>query len=148
MARDDNGAGIVIVAFVLGAVTGAAVALLMRAGDRRGARRILAEKAREGGRKAARRARQGRELWDRQRENISTANSSNEARKAYEQARGAQPRGRRQGSGCERRSPRYSGGRRGHDDHGARADRRDRVPGAGALQVRELMATVQNDIRP
>ena len=49
MARDDGGAaGTVIVAFVLGAVTGAAVALLMAPATGEETRRVLAEKAREG----------------------------------------------------------------------------------------------------
>ena len=49
MARDDgNAAGTIIVAFVLGAVTGAAVALLMAPTSGEETRRILAEKAREG----------------------------------------------------------------------------------------------------
>jgi gas vesicle protein len=91
MARDDNGAGTVIVAFVLGAVTGAAVALLMAPATGEETRRILSEKAREGRDKAGAAARQGRELWDRQRDNISTA--IERGKEAYEQARGAQPPG-------------------------------------------------------
>ena len=91
MARDDNGAGTVIVAFVLGAVTGAAVALLMAPATGDETRRVLSEKAREGREKAGAAARQGRELWDRQRDNISTA--IERGKEAYEQARGAQPPG-------------------------------------------------------
>ena len=85
MARDDNGAATVIVAFVLGAVTGAAVALLMAPATGEETRRLLAEKAREGRDKAGEAARQGRELWNRQRENLSTA--FERGRDAYEQAR-------------------------------------------------------------
>ena len=49
MARDDDGAaGTVILAFVLGTITGAAVALLMAPTSGEETRRLLAEKAREG----------------------------------------------------------------------------------------------------
>ena len=49
MARDDsNAAGTVIVAFVLGAITGAAVALLMAPASGEETRRKLSERAREG----------------------------------------------------------------------------------------------------
>jgi gas vesicle protein len=89
MARDDGGAATVVVAFVLGAVTGAAVALLMAPATGEETRRLLAEKAREGRDKAGEAARQGRELWNRQRENLSTA--FERGREAYEQARGTNP---------------------------------------------------------
>ena len=49
MARDDGGAaGTAIVAFVLGALTGAAGALLMAPASGDEPRKILAERAREG----------------------------------------------------------------------------------------------------
>jgi gas vesicle protein len=49
MARDDSGAaGTVIVAFVLGAITGAAVALMMAPTTGEEMRRKLSERAREG----------------------------------------------------------------------------------------------------
>lgn len=86
MARDDNGAGTVVVAFVLGALTGAAVALLMAPASGEETRRILADRAREGRDRAGEAARQGRELWDRQRENLS--NAFERGKEAYEQARG------------------------------------------------------------
>ena len=74
MARDDGGAaGTVVVAFVLGAITGAAVALLMAPASGEETRRMLAEKAREGREKAGEAAQKGRELWERQRETLSTA---------------------------------------------------------------------------
>ena len=87
MARDDGGgaAGTVIVAFVLGAVTGAAVALLMAPATGEETRRVLADKAREGRQRATDAARQGREFVNRQRENISSA--IDRGREAYEQAR-------------------------------------------------------------
>jgi len=96
MTRDDGGAaGTVIVAFVLGAVTGAAVALLMAPASGEETRRMLAEKAREGREKANEAAQKGRELWDRQRETLSTAFERGTA--AYEQARAAQPPGKAPG---------------------------------------------------
>ena len=92
MSRDDGGAaGTVIVAFVLGAITGAAVALLMAPASGEETRQLLAEKAREGREKAGEAAQKGREIWDRQRETLTTA--FERGKEAYEQARGAQPPG-------------------------------------------------------
>ena len=66
MARDDGGAaGTVVVAFVLGALTGAAVALLLAPATGEETRRILSEKAKEGREKAADAARQGKEFLNR-----------------------------------------------------------------------------------
>ncbi len=87
MARDDSGsAGTVIVAFVLGAITGAAVALLMAPATGESTRRMLADKAREGREKASEAARQGREFVNRNRETFTTA--IERGREAYQQARG------------------------------------------------------------
>ncbi len=89
MTRDDGGAaGTVVVAFVLGALTGAAVALLLAPTTGDETRRILAEKAKEGREKAQDVARQGREFVNRQRDNLSSA--IDKGREAYNQARGAQ----------------------------------------------------------
>jgi gas vesicle protein len=88
MARDDNGAGMVMLAFLMGAATGAAVALLMAPASGEETRRVLADKAREGRERANDAARQGRELWDRQKQTISTA--LERGKEAYEQARSAQ----------------------------------------------------------
>lgn len=89
MARDDSGAGTVVVAFVLGAITGAAVALLMAPATGEETRRLLAEKAKEGRDRAGEAARQGRELWNRQRENLNQA--FERGREAYEQTRAGSP---------------------------------------------------------
>lgn len=87
MARDDSSAaGTVIVAFVLGAVTGAAVALLMAPASGEETRRILSDKAREGRDRAEEAARQGREFLNRQRDTVSSA--IERGREAYNQARG------------------------------------------------------------
>jgi len=89
MAHEDNGAGTVIAAFVLGALTGAAVALLMAPATGEETRRLIADKAREGRERANEAARQGREVWNRQRDTLNTA--FERGREAYEQARtGAQ----------------------------------------------------------
>jgi len=91
MAREDSGAGTVVVAFVLGAITGAAVALLVAPASGEETRRMLAEKAREGREKAGEAARQGRELWSRQKETL--ANAFERGREAYNQARTTTPPG-------------------------------------------------------
>ena len=86
MARDD---GTVILAFVLGAVTGAAVALLMAPTSGEEARRLISERAREGRERAEEAARQGREFINRQKETLNSA--IERGREAYNQARGANP---------------------------------------------------------
>jgi gas vesicle protein len=91
MANNDSGAGTVVVAFVLGAITGAAVALLMAPATGEETRRMLIEKAREGRDRAGEAARQGRELWNRQRETLN--NAFDRGREAYQQARNATPPG-------------------------------------------------------
>ena len=92
MTRESGGdAGTVILAFVLGAVTGAAVALLMAPATGEDTRKRLAERAREGADRAREVAGQGRALWNRQRETIATA--VERGREAYQQARGAQTPG-------------------------------------------------------
>ena len=85
MARDDSAAGTVITAFVLGAITGAAVALLMAPATGEELRRKLAEKARESADAANEAARQGREFVNRQRENVTQA--VERGREAYQQAK-------------------------------------------------------------
>ena len=78
-------------AFVLGAVTGAAVALLMTPMSGEEARRILGERARDGRERAEEAARQGREFLNRQRETLTSA--VERGREAYNQARAATPPG-------------------------------------------------------
>jgi gas vesicle protein len=86
MARDDGGAaGTMVVAFVLGALTGAAVALLLAPASGEETRRILSEKAKEGRDKASDAARQGREFLNRHRDTLSSA--IERGREAYNQAR-------------------------------------------------------------
>ena len=72
MARDDGGAGSVLLAFLLGAVSGAAVALLYAPVTGRETREFLGEKAREGRERANEAAAKGRQMFNQGRETIST----------------------------------------------------------------------------
>jgi gas vesicle protein len=83
---EDRGAGGVMVAFMLGAIAGAAVALLVAPASGEETRRKLSEKAREGRDKASDAARQGREFLRNQRDGLSTA--FERGKEAFEQARG------------------------------------------------------------
>jgi len=86
MARDEGaGAGSVLLAFILGAVSGAAVALLYAPATGRETREYLGEKAREGRARAAEAAEKGREAIKQGRETLSTA--VERGREAYQQAR-------------------------------------------------------------
>jgi gas vesicle protein len=85
MASNGSSAGTVIVAFALGALAGAAVALLYAPASGEETRRRLAEKAREGRERAEGIARDGREFFQRQRENIATA--VERGREAFDSAR-------------------------------------------------------------
>jgi gas vesicle protein len=86
MARDEStGAGSILLAFILGAVSGAAVALLYAPGSGRETREYLGEKAREGRARAAEAAEKGREAIKQGRETLSTA--VERGREAYQQAR-------------------------------------------------------------
>ena len=86
MARDDGGgAGNVLLAFILGAVSGAAVALLYAPAAGRETRERLAEKADEARARAADAAARGRDAFNQGRETLSTA--IERGREAYQQAR-------------------------------------------------------------
>ena len=83
MARDSDGhAGAVLMAFVLGALSGAAVALLWTPSTGEETRHLLNDKARDGRDRATHAAQQGREFMDRQRGTVATAISR--GREAYE----------------------------------------------------------------
>ena len=86
MARDEGaGGGSVLLAFVLGAISGAAVALLYAPASGRETREYLGEKAREGRERAAAAAEKGREMVQQGRETLATA--IDRGREAYQQAR-------------------------------------------------------------
>jgi gas vesicle protein len=86
MARDENaGAGSILVAFVLGAVAGAAVALLYAPATGRETRDFLGEKAREGRDRANEVAVKGRQVLNQSRETLNTA--IERGREAYQHAR-------------------------------------------------------------
>lgn len=86
MARDESvGGGTVVLAFIAGAVTGAAVALLFAPATGDDTRQLLADKAREGRQRAGDAAKQGREFLNRQRDTVRSA--VERGREAYHQAR-------------------------------------------------------------
>jgi gas vesicle protein len=82
---NNNSGGPVLMAFVLGAAAGAALALLYAPATGEETRRKIREKAREGRDKAEAVARDGREFLNRQRENLGAA--VERGRDAFEQAR-------------------------------------------------------------
>ena len=88
MSRDSNG-GSVMLAFMLGAMAGAAVALLFAPAAGEETREYLGKRAREGrdrARDAAREAADhGREFYQRQRDSVTTA--IERGREAFQQAR-------------------------------------------------------------
>lgn len=71
MAKDNSGS--VMVAFMIGALTGAAVALLFAPASGEETREFLGQKAREGKDRARDAMEQGREYYRSQRDNIVTA---------------------------------------------------------------------------
>lgn len=83
MARDNSGT--VMVAFVIGALTGAAVALLFAPATGEDTRDYLGQKAREGKAKARDAMDQGRDYYNSQREHLATA--VERGRDAFQQAR-------------------------------------------------------------
>jgi gas vesicle protein len=87
MARNDDGAGAgnILLAFLLGAVSGAAVALLYAPQSGRETRELLGEKANEARARAAEAAAKGREAVVQGRETLATA--IERGREAYQQAR-------------------------------------------------------------
>ena len=85
MSQRDGSAGNVLMAFAIGAIAGAAVALLYAPASGEETRKRLAQKARDGREKAETAARDGRQFISRQRENLTTAVES--GREAFKDAR-------------------------------------------------------------
>ncbi len=85
MANNGSSVGGVLVAFAVGAIAGAAVALLFAPATGEETRKKLAEKAREGRERAESVAREGREYFQRQRDNLTAA--VDRGREAFDQAR-------------------------------------------------------------
>jgi gas vesicle protein len=85
MARDEAGGGTVLLAFILGAVGGAAVALLYAPGPGRETRDYLGERAREGRERATDAAGRSRDIVNQGRETLT--NALERGREAYQQAR-------------------------------------------------------------
>ncbi len=87
MAKEESGGGGggLFAAFLLGAVTGAVLALLFAPASGEQTREFLGEKAREGKDKASETAQKTREAINRQRETIAAA--IERGREAYREAR-------------------------------------------------------------
>ena len=86
MSRDEGaGAGSLLLAFILGAVSGAALALLYAPQTGRETREYLGDRAADARARAAEAAARGREVITQGRETITTA--IERGREAYQQAR-------------------------------------------------------------
>ena len=85
MSNNNGSAGTVLMAFVLGAAAGAAIALLYAPAPGEETRRVIKDKARAGREKAEALARDGREFLSRQRENLGAA--VDRGREAFDEAR-------------------------------------------------------------
>jgi len=86
MARNEGaGAGSIFLAFILGAVSGAAIALLYAPATGKETREFLGDKAREGRERANAAAERGREALHQGRDTLSTA--IERGREAYQAAR-------------------------------------------------------------
>jgi gas vesicle protein len=97
MSQNGN-SGSVFMAFVVGAVAGAAVALLYEPAAGEETRRKLAEKAREGRERAEQLRREGRDFVNRQRENASAVvdEAVERGREAFDRGREAFDRARKE----------------------------------------------------
>jgi len=86
MARDEgSGAGSVLLAFIIGAVSGAALALLYAPASGDETRKYLGQKAREGRDRAAEAVEKGREVVKEGRETLAQA--VERGKEVYQQAR-------------------------------------------------------------
>jgi hypothetical protein len=86
MAKDDGaGAGSILLAFLLGAVSGAAVALLYARGPGGAPRSSVGAPARQGRERAMEAAQRGRDVMSQGRETLTSA--IERGKEAYQQAR-------------------------------------------------------------
>ena len=85
MSTDNQSGSSVMLAFLVGAITGAAVALLFAPASGDETREYLGQKAREGRDRAREAAEQSREFYERNRESVATA--IDRGREAFQQAR-------------------------------------------------------------
>jgi len=85
MSNDTSGGGTVMLAFLVGALTGAAVAILFAPASGEETREYLGQRARESRARAREALEQGREAYQRQREHLSSA--VERGREAFQQAR-------------------------------------------------------------
>jgi len=86
MARDEGtGAGSILLAFIMGAVSGAALALLYAPASGRETREYLGDRAADARARAADAAARGRDVINQGRETLNTA--IERGREAYQQAR-------------------------------------------------------------
>lgn len=88
MSNDSSGGGTVMLAFLVGALTGAAAALLFAPASGEETREYLGQRAREGRARAREAVDKGHELYQRQREHLSSA--VERGREAFQQARAPQ----------------------------------------------------------
>ena len=85
MSRDDGASDSILLAFILGAVSGAAVALLYAPATGRETREFLGEKAREGRGRASDATERSRQAINQGRDTL--AHAIERGREAYQQAR-------------------------------------------------------------
>jgi gas vesicle protein len=85
MAHDDGPAGNILLAFILGAVSGAALALLYTPATGREMREFLGEKAREGRERASDATERSKQAITQGRDTL--AHAIERGREAYQQAR-------------------------------------------------------------
>lgn len=85
MSRDSSGAGNVMLAFLVGALSGAAVALLFAPATGEETRDFLGQKAKESRERAKGAVDQSRDFYQRQRESVTTA--IDRGREAFHQVR-------------------------------------------------------------
>lgn len=85
MSRDSGGGGAVLAAFMMGAITGAALALLFAPASGEDTREFIGQKAREGRSRAKEAIEHGKEYYERQRQSL--AGAVERGREAFQQAR-------------------------------------------------------------